>query len=292
MIERGEIWLVGAGPGDPDLLTRKAERLICAASVIFHDALVGPGVLALVPKGIRLVSVGKRSGRHSKDQRTIDAMLVEAALAGERVVRLKGGDPSIFGRSMEELVACRDAGIAVHICPGITAASAAAASLGTSLTLRGLARRVTFVTAQTRSGQVLDIDWRTVADPQASLAIYMGKQAAGDIATGLLAAGLAGSTPVAIVENASLPTERLFHTRLDLLAIAARTALGEGPALLLIGEVARPDCRREERPVNLASGTTISDKDTNSKTSTPVKGCKVDGVRQLSTAVWGSDRGR
>ncbi|MXO73153.1 uroporphyrinogen-III C-methyltransferase [Alteraurantiacibacter buctensis] len=238
MIGPGEVWLVGAGPGDPDLLTRKAEKLIRAASVVFYDALVGPGVLALVPPGARMVSVGKRSGRHSKDQRTIDALLVEAALAGERVVRLKGGDPSIFGRSMEELVACRSAGIAVHICPGITAASAAAASLGTSLTLRGLARRVTFVTAHTRSGQALDLDWQALADPQASLAIYMGKQAAGDIAGGLLAAGLAGSTPVAMVEDASLPTERLFRTRLDLLAIAARTALGDGPALLLVGEVA------------------------------------------------------
>lgn len=238
MIAPGTVWLVGAGPGDPDLLTRKAERLIRAASVVFHDALVGPGVLALVPPGTRLVSVGKRSGRHSKDQKTIDALLVEAALAGERVVRLKGGDPSIFGRSMEELEACRSAGIAVHICPGITAASAAAASLGTSLTLRGLARRVTFVTAHTRAGQALDLDWRALADPQASLAIYMGKQAAGAVARGLLAAGLAGDTPVAMVENASLPGERLFRTRLDLLPIAARSTLGEGPALLLIGEPA------------------------------------------------------
>lgn len=241
MIAPGEVWLVGAGPGDPDLLTRKAENLIRAASVVFHDALVGPGVLALVPPGTRLVSVGKRSGRHSKDQRTIDALLVEAALAGERVVRLKGGDPSLFGRSMEELCACRAAGVPVQICPGVTAASAAAASLGTSLTLRGLARRVTFVTAHTRAGQALDLDFAALADPQASLAVYMGKQAAGAVARGLLAAGLAGDTPVALVENASLPGERLFHTRLDLLPIAARTALGDGPALLLIGTVAATD---------------------------------------------------
>lgn len=235
MIEPGQVWLVGAGPGDPDLLTRKAEKLIRAASVVFHDALVGPGVLALVPPETRLVSVGKRSGRHSKDQRTIDALLVAAALAGERVVRLKGGDPSVFGRSQEELAACRAAGVPVRICPGVTAASAAVASLGTSLTLRGLARRVTFVTAHTRAGQALDLDWEALADPQASLAVYMGKQAAEAVAKGLLAAGLAGDTPVAMVENASLPTERQFHTRLDLLAIAARTALGDGPALLLIG---------------------------------------------------------
>ena len=155
---KGTVWLVGAGPGDPDLLTRKAERLIREASVIFHDALVGPGVLELATPDTRLVHVGKRSGRHSKDQATIDKLIVEAALAGERVVRLKGGDPSIFGRATEELEACRAAGIAVSVCPGVTAASAAAASLGASLTLRGLARKLTFVTAHARAGDALDLD--------------------------------------------------------------------------------------------------------------------------------------
>lgn len=242
MIEQGEVWLVGAGPGDPDLLTRKAEKLICAASVIFHDALVGAGVLALAGPHTRLVPVGKRAGRHSKDQRSIDALIVEAALAGERVVRLKGGDPAIFGRTMEELTACRRAGILVRICPGITAASASVASLGTSLTLRRQARRLTFVTAHTQKGQVLSLDWQALADRDATLAVYMGKGAAGQVARGLLDAGLAGDTPVALVENASLPDERLFRTRLDLLAIAARTALGDGPALLLIGEaMAEPE---------------------------------------------------
>ncbi|MDE2437476.1 MAG: uroporphyrinogen-III C-methyltransferase, partial [Sphingomonadales bacterium] len=134
------VWLVGAGPGDPDLLTRKAERLIQSATVVFHDALVGAGVLELVPDHVRLVHVGKRSGRHSKDQPTIDRIIVEAALAGDRVVRLKGGDPAIFGRATEELQACHAVGVPIAICPGVTAASAAAASLGRSLTLRGLAR--------------------------------------------------------------------------------------------------------------------------------------------------------
>lgn len=236
MIAPGEVWLVGAGPGDPDLLTRKAERLICAASVIFHDALVGQGVLDLVPDHVRLVSVGKRAGRHSKDQNTIDALLVEASQDGERVVRLKGGDPSIFGRANEELSACREAGITVRICPGITAASAASASLGQSLTLRGTARRLTFVTAHTQKGKVLSLDWQALADPQATLAVYMGKSSARQIAEGLLGAGLPPATPVALVENASLPQERQFHTRLDLLPLAAKTALGDGPALLLIGQ--------------------------------------------------------
>lgn len=239
MIAAGEVWLVGAGPGDPDLLTRKAEKLIMAASVVFHDALVGPGVLDLVPAHASLVSVGKRAGRHSKAQASIDALLVEAALSGEKVVRLKGGDPSIFGRADEELSACRAAGIPVHVCPGITAASAASASLGTSLTLRGTARRLTFVTAHTKKGKVLSLDWEALADPEATLAIYMGKSSAKTIAAGLMAAGLPGSTPVALVESASLPEERVFHTSLALLPLAAPTALGAGPALVLIGEAMR-----------------------------------------------------
>lgn len=232
----GSVWLVGAGPGDPELLTRKAERLIRGASVIFYDALVGTDVLGLALPATRLVNVGKRSGRHSKDQATIDRLLVEAALAGERVVRLKGGDPSIFGRATEELEACRAAGIAVSICPGVTAASAAAASLGASLTLRGLARKLTFVTAHARAGEQLDLDWQSLADPGMTLAIYMGKAAAATVSRGLIDAGLPADTPVALVENASLPEERHFRTRLDLLPLAARTALGNGPALLLIGQ--------------------------------------------------------
>lgn len=233
---KGCVWLVGAGPGDPELLTRKAERLIRSASVIFHDALVGPGVLELAAAGTRLVYVGKRSGRHSKDQASIDQLIVAAALAGERVVRLKGGDPSIFGRATEELDACRAAGVPVSICPGITAASAASAALGASLTLRGLARKLTFVTAHARAGEALELDWAALADPQATLAIYMGKAAAGLLSRQLIAAGLPPSTPVAMVENASLLDQRLLRTRLDLLPLAAQAALGDGPAILLIGE--------------------------------------------------------
>lgn len=232
----GSVWLVGAGPGDPELLTRKAERLIRAASVVFHDALVGPEVLELATPGTRLVHVGKRSGRHSKDQASIDKLIVAAALAGERVVRLKGGDPAIFGRATEEIDACRAAGVAVRICPGVTAASAAAASLGLSLTLRGMARKLTFVTAHARAGEALDLDWQALADSTATLAVYMGKAAANEVSAQLIAAGLSADTPVALVENASLPNERQFRTRLDLLPLAARTALGDGPALLLIGK--------------------------------------------------------
>lgn len=236
MIEPGSVWLVGAGPGDPDLLTRKAERLIGAASVIFHDALVGQGVLDLVPPHVRLESVGKRSGRHSKDQKTIDALIVEAALSGERVVRLKGGDPAIFGRATEELDACRAAGVPVQICPGITAASAAAADLGLSLTLRGMARKLVFVTAHSRNGATLDLDWASLADPQATLAVYMGKAAAPMVAKELISAGLPADTPVALVENASHAAQASFRTTLSLLPLAARTALADGPAVILIGQ--------------------------------------------------------
>lgn len=232
----GTVWLVGAGPGDPDLLTRKAERLLQAATVVFYDALVGEGVLALIPPHVRREPVGKRSGRHSKDQPTIDRLIVEAALAGKRVVRLKGGDPAIFARSNEELEACRAAGIRAMICPGITAASAAAADLGMSLTLRGLARRLTFVTAHARAGESIQLDWAALADPGATLAVYMGKAAAPEVSRGLIAAGLPGDTPCALVEQASLPTGGQFLTRLDLLPLAAKTALGDGPALILIGQ--------------------------------------------------------
>jgi uroporphyrin-III C-methyltransferase len=252
--EPGTVWLVGAGPGDPELLTRKAERLIRAADVVFYDALVGPGVLKLIPAGTRLVSVGKRSGRHSKEQASIDRLLVESALSGSKVVRLKGGDPAIFGRANEELEACRVAGIPARICPGVTAASGAAADLGLSLTLRGLARRLTFVTAHTMKGETLELDWAALADPQATLAVYMGKAAAAQVSAGLIAAGLPGDTPVALVENASLAHARHFTGRLDLLPLLARTALSDGPAVILIGKAvgaARQPVPVDDAPVSL-----------------------------------------
>jgi uroporphyrin-III C-methyltransferase len=242
LIAHGEAWLVGAGPGDPDLLTRKAEKLIRAADVVFHDALVGPGVLDLIPYGIKRVSVGKRSGRHSKDQQTIDEMLVAAALAGKRVVRLKGGDPALFARATEEMMALRQAGVRVRICPGITAASAVAASAGLSLSLRGIARRVQFVTAHSRNGQALDLDWQALADPACTLAVYMGREAAPELSLKLIAAGLPGSTPALIACDASLAQEQQLRTRLDLLPLVAQAFAADRPTLILIGEaVAQAD---------------------------------------------------
>ncbi len=238
--EPGSVWLVGAGPGDPELLTRKAERLLRAADIVFYDALVSQAILDLIPAATPRSSVGKRSGRHSVPQPMICDLIVKAAREGKRVVRLKGGDPSIFGRANEEIDACRDAGIGLQICAGVTTASAAAASLGTSLTTRGLARRLTFVTAHTKNGSVPELDWAALADPETTIAVYMGKSSAPSVSSGLIAAGLSNDTPVALVENVSLPNERAHYTSLRLLPIAARSWLGDGPAMILIGQAAKP----------------------------------------------------
>lgn len=236
LIAPGQVWLVGAGPGDPDLLTRKAERLIAAADIIFYDALVGPGVIALAPPGVPLVSVGKRSGRHSKPQGGINDLLLDAAQNGLRVVRLKGGDPAIFGRASEEIAHLAAHGITVKICPGITTASAAAASGCASLTLRGLARKLTFVTAHARDGEPLDLNWSALAATDSTLAIYMGRAAAGEIARELLRAGRAADTPVLIAVNVSLPSERIIHGALSALPFLVKTISDDDPTLLVIGE--------------------------------------------------------
>ncbi|WDF71193.1 uroporphyrinogen-III C-methyltransferase [Novosphingobium sp. KACC 22771] len=235
----GMVWLVGAGPGDPELLTRKAERLIRAADVVFYDALVGEGVLALVSQGTRMVSVGKRSGRHSKAQGSINDLLLEAALAGQRVVRLKGGDPSVFGRSAEEIEHLAKGGVVAKVCPGITTASAAAASAGASLTLRGSARGLTYVTAHLRAGEPLQLDWATLASDQQTVGVYMGRAAAGEIARGLIAAGRDPETPVMVAVNVSRPDERLIRGKLSALAFLVATISDDDPTLLLIGEAVR-----------------------------------------------------
>lgn len=257
-IEPGTVWLVGAGPGDPDLLTRKAEKLIAAADIIFYDALVGPGVLDLIPVHVEQVSVGKRSGRHSKDQDSINNLLLAAAQAGKRVVRLKGGDPAIFARTAEEVEQLFAHGVPIQICPGITAASAAVASAGSSLTLRGSARKLTFITAHMRAGDEFDTDWAALADPQTTLAIYMGKAAASEIASHLVHSGRSRSTPVLVVENASLPNERLVQTRLDLLAVATSANVTDGPAVLIIGEAVSPCKQRLGAGVDMPLSTALS----------------------------------
>ena len=253
-IASGEVWLVGAGPGDPELLTLKAARLIEGASIVFHDALVGPAILALIPTHVVRVPVGKRAGRHSQSQATINALLVRAALDGERVVRLKGGDPSIFGRSAEEMDSLAAHGICVQICPGITTASATAASALVSLTLRGVARQVRFLTAQSCDDDTSAPDWAALADPATTLAIYMGRTAAARIARNLMSYGLSTATPVLIASNVSLPSEQIVRTRLDLLPVAVDQDVDAGPALILIGQAVgsrTPAATAVRRNVNL-----------------------------------------
>lgn len=233
----GDVWLVGAGPGDPDLLTRKAERLLAMASIVFHDALVSQAILDLIPRQVMQVPVGKRSGRHSMSQPAINGLLVQSSHNGHRVVRLKGGDPAVFGRMTEEVDALQAKGIRVQVCPGITAASAAAASGVFSLTRRGSTRALTFITAQGCGNGQSDIDWSAIAGAQTTLAIYMGRAAAPHIAEQLIANGLLPSTPILIAVNVSSPGERLIRGRLDRLAALMATVGDKDPALLLVGEV-------------------------------------------------------
>ena len=230
----GAIWLVGAGPGDPELLTVKALKVLQTADVIVHDGLVSDEILDLAPASARRISVAKRKSRHSYSQDEINRMLVAFALEGLTVVRLKGGDPFMFGRGGEELQAAREAGVDCQVIPGVTAALAAGASAGAPLTHRGSAQAVTFVTGHAAAGQDPDLDWKALARPNQTVVVYMGLSQAGPIAVRLMAAGRAGATPALIVENASRADERRLVTTLSGLADAA--AALSGPALLIVGE--------------------------------------------------------
>ena len=230
----GAVWLVGAGPGDPDLLTIKALKILKIADVVVHDGLVSDEILELAPASARRISVAKRKSRHSYSQDEINRMLVAFALEGLKVVRLKGGDPFIFGRGGEELEACRVAGVECQIVPGVTAALAASASAGAPLTHRGSAQAVTFVTGHASNGAEPDLDWASLAKANQTVVIYMGLSQAAPIAARLLGAGRANSTPALIVENASRADERRLVTTLAGLAEAA--AALSGPALLIVGE--------------------------------------------------------
>ncbi len=229
----GTVYLVGAGPGAPDLLTLRAARLIERADIVFHDALVHPDTLALA-RHARIVSVGKRSGRVSTDQRFIDRALVEAARTYDVVVRLKGGDPSVFSRAAEEIDALTAAGIAFEIVPGVTAALAAAAALKQPLTRRGVARNVSFATLRTGRGEaplVLDAGRR----PD-TLMLYMASDDAAATRDALLALGYVASTPVVVAEDVSLPGMRARHTSVGALADVALRS-GDAPVLLGVGDV-------------------------------------------------------
>jgi uroporphyrin-III C-methyltransferase len=233
----GTVWLVGAGPGAPDLLTLRAARLLEEADIVLYDALVHPDTVALATRA-RKIAVGKRSGRISTDQRFIDRALVEAARHHARVVRLKGGDPMLFGRAQEEIDALEAAGVVYHVVPGVTAALAAAAELRIPLTRRGVSRSVSFATA--RAGRGLDGDdaWvRAMAGADTGI-LYMGAEHACELARTLIDAGKPAGTPVAIVERASLPDARTVRTTLAALARGEQADIGT-PAVLCVGEVFR-----------------------------------------------------
>ena len=233
----GSVALVGAGPGDPDLLTMKAARLIGAADVIFADRLVGDGVLALA-RG-EIVYVGKSKGEHSVPQGEIHARMIAAARAGKRVVRLKGGDPFIFGRGGEEVEALRAADVEVDVVPGISAALGVAASAQIPLTHRDVAQAVTFVTGHAKLGQTPDLDWDALARGNQTVVVYMGVGTAGTIAARLVAAGRDAATPVAVIENGTRAEEiRAFGVLGELSEIIVRAGI-QGPALLVIGEGVR-----------------------------------------------------
>jgi uroporphyrin-III C-methyltransferase len=230
----GRVYLVGAGPGAPDLLTLRAAEILRRADVVFHDALVHPRTLALAESADK-IPVGKRSGRRSTAQNFINKRLIDAAAKHAVVVRLKGGDPLLFGRAQEEIAALRRAGVDFEIVPGVTAASAAAAELGVSLTRRGISRHVTFVTPRAADGE-RDNDWAAAVLAADTAVLYMGAGLAGEISAELTARGMAPGTPVALVENATLPGRRvLVGTLAELPALARRT--GDGPTTLIFGEV-------------------------------------------------------
>jgi len=229
----GSVWLVGAGPGDPELLTIKALKALGRADVVVHDGLVSDDILAMAPAAARLINVAKRKSRHTLPQGEINRLLVALALEGLTVVRLKGGDPFVFGRGGEELEACRAAGVEVHVVPGVTAALAASAGAGAPLTHRGSAQAVTFVTGHAAHGEP-DLDWAALARPNQTVVIYMGLTTAALIAKRLIGAGREGSTPALIVVNASRADEQRIATTLAGLAADAEGLAG--PALLLVGE--------------------------------------------------------
>ena len=232
----GTVYLVGAGPGAPDLLTLRAARLLERADIVFHDALVHPQTLSLAARATK-IAVGKRCGRHSTAQRFINKRLVDAAAKFEVVVRLKGGDPMLFGRAQEEIDALSTAGIDYEVVPGITAASAASADLGVSLTQRGRARHVCFVTPRVGRDEP-DNDWVSGVNAADTAVIYMGAGLADSIAARLIARGRDAGTPAALVENASLPGRRILFGALRDLPRMAQEA-GAGPALIVLGEVLR-----------------------------------------------------
>ena len=236
----GKVYLIGAGPGAPDLLTVRATRILEKAQIVFHDALVHPEVIALASHA-RIVAVGKRCSQISTDQRFINRALIEAAARHETVVRLKGGDPMIFGRAQEEIDALSGAGVAFEVVPGVTAALAASAELNVSLTRRGLSRSVVFATPRIGDEQSVGPEhnaWARAVAAADTAVLYMTRGDATVLTAVLRAAGLSGNHPAAIVESASLPAGQHIACTLEELPERVRETTG-GPALVILGEVLR-----------------------------------------------------
>ncbi|UGY10223.1 siroheme synthase CysG [Phyllobacterium pellucidum] len=232
---QGYVWLVGAGPGAEDLLTLRAHRVLMEADVIVYDALVPDAVVGMGRRDAARISVGKRKGCHSKSQGEINNLLVALGREGKRVVRLKSGDPLVYGRAGEEMAALRDAGISFEIVPGITSAFAAAADMQLPLTLRGVASSLVFTTGHDMSGEVLP-DWARLAISGATIAVYMGRSVAASVAERLIAAGLHADTGVAVIENAGRTDRRMFHGTLNDLPSLERRGDLSGPVMVVIGD--------------------------------------------------------
>lgn len=235
----GFVWLVSAGPGDPELLTLKAARLLGQADVVLYDDLASGPVLDHAGPQAQRISVGKRAGRPSARQENVNALLVEHAQAGRRVVRLKSGDAGIFGRLEEEIVALAAAGVGFEIVPGVPSACAAAAAAGIPLTRRLTARRVQFVTGADVTGDLpADLNWAALADPQATTVVFMGQRSFPKLADGLRRHGLPGSTPALLAEAVGHPQQRLYRSTVDGLAEELRDIRVSLPGLILIGPLA------------------------------------------------------
>jgi uroporphyrin-III C-methyltransferase/precorrin-2 dehydrogenase/sirohydrochlorin ferrochelatase len=231
----GEVWLIGAGPGDPDLLTLRAQQLLQQCDVVLYDRLVSAAVLERVRRDAERVFVGKESGRHRMTQARIHELLLQYAGRGLRVARLKGGDPLVFGRGGEEIEVLRAAGIPVTVVPGVTAALGAAAAAGIPLTHRGVSQAVTYVTAMGTAAEQLD--WRALAAPLQTAVFYMGVAQLPRIVAALAAQGAPLSRGAAVIERASLPGERVICGSLADIASRAATAAIQAPALLIVGDV-------------------------------------------------------
>ncbi len=234
----GKVFLVGAGPGDPELLTVKAMRCLEHADVVVYDRLVSPEVLALVPQGAARICVGKQPSHHPVPQAEINDLLIRLAASNRNVVRLKGGDPFIFGRGSEEAMELSRAGVDYEVVPGITAAQGCAASLGVPLTHRGLATSVRYVTGHCRQDAELDFDWQGLADPDTTLAVYMGRTNIAEITARLIENGLEGSTPVLAVCNGTTGRAQQVLSRLDRVAGDIEQCEFSGPVLFIVGKVA------------------------------------------------------